>query len=99
MPPPLHRPTITDPGLAVAPSRCGAGDFEELRGVAMRRLYPKLHGWRVGPRETDAALRAYAFLSGAQTIEDLQARIGAVEHRHQTSRRDGPRRGKASGGG
>jgi hypothetical protein len=99
MPPLFRRPPITDPGLPAPPRRRGASGLEELRGGAMRRLYPKLHGWRAGPRETGAALRAYAFLCGAQTIEDLQARIGAVEHGYRAPRRDAARRGETPGGG
>jgi acetyltransferase len=48
---------------------------EELRGAAMRRLFPKRHAGRVSTAMSRVALRVHAYLAEATTIEDLERRL------------------------
>ena len=49
--------------------------LEELRGAAMRRLFPKRHVGRAAPRMSNVAQRVYAYLAAAATVEDLERRL------------------------
>jgi len=48
--------------------------IEELRGAAMRRLFPKRCGGRAHAPESAVAQRVYAYLAGATSTEDLERR-------------------------
>lgn len=55
-----------------------SSELEELRGAAMRRLFPKLHAW--GRRSALASLlQAYAYLAEATSVDDLERRIRHIE--------------------
>jgi hypothetical protein len=73
-------------GLArqAAPEAWTCADLDERRGVAMRRLFPKLHDWRAGPGDRSAVLHAYMYLSEADSGEDLEQRIHHVAHRRHS---------------
>jgi len=47
----------------------------ELRGAAMRRLFPQRLAGRASPATSDVALRVHAHLAAATTIEDLERRL------------------------
>ncbi len=47
----------------------------ELRGAAMRRLFPQRLAGRASPATSDVALRVHAHLAAAMTIEDLERRL------------------------
>jgi GNAT superfamily N-acetyltransferase len=48
---------------------------EELRGAAMRRLFPQRHVGRASPAMSRVALRVHAHLAAAATVEDLERRM------------------------
>jgi hypothetical protein len=74
-PAPDPRPT-TAPAATPVPSL--SSELEELRGAAMRRLFPKLHAW--GRRSALAfMLQAYGYLAEATSVDDLERRIRVVE--------------------
>ena len=49
--------------------------LEELRGAAMRRLFPKRQVGRASWRMSHVAQRVYAYLAAAATVEDLERRL------------------------
>jgi len=53
---------------------------EELRGAALRRLFPMRHGGRASPAMSRVALRVHAHLAEAETIEDLERRMQVPQH-------------------
>lgn len=53
--------------------------LDELRGEAMRRLFPKLYTWWSSRWEWGVALQVYAYLAEATTIEELENRVRHVE--------------------
>jgi hypothetical protein len=63
------------------PSRPAAAPLHELRGQAMRRMFPKLFHWRAGRPERSLALEVHAYLAQATSSADLDLRIGTAEHR------------------
>lgn len=78
MPSLIRRWPFTD-FSAVAPAPSPDADaLHELRAAAMRRMYPKLHGWWTAQRGAGAPLQAYAYLAGARTVEELEQRIDEV---------------------
>jgi hypothetical protein len=66
-------------GAAPVAAQVRDSEIDELRGAAMRRMFPKLHSWRATRRERRAALEAHAYLSAARSQADLEQRIRAVE--------------------
>lgn len=48
---------------------------EELRGAAMRSLFPMRHAGRASPALSRVALRVHAHLADAATVEDLERRL------------------------
>jgi len=53
---------------------------EELRGAAMRRLFPKRHAGRASRALSRVALRVHAHLAEAATVEDLERRMRLPRH-------------------
>ena len=53
---------------------------EELRGAAMRRLFPKRRAGRTSQAMSRVALRVHAYLAEATTIEDLERRARLPLH-------------------
>ena len=53
--------------------------LDELRGNAMRRLYPKLYSWWASRWEWGVALQSYAYLAEATSAEDLEQRVRRIE--------------------
>lgn len=53
--------------------------LDELRGEAMRRLFPKLYMWWGSRREWGVALHAHAYLAEATTLAELEQRIRHIE--------------------
>jgi hypothetical protein len=75
-------PAVVGSGVAAVAAPGDDDDgLEEIRGAAMRRLFPKLHSWRASRRDQHAALKAHTYLSAARSRGELQQRIRAVEHR------------------
>lgn len=56
-----------------------AARLDEVRGQAMRRLFPKLYMWWGSRREWGVALHAHAFLAEATTLAELEQRIRHIE--------------------
>lgn len=54
--------------------------LEELRGAAMRRLFPKRFAGRASRAISRVALRVHAHLAEARTIEDLERRLRLPRH-------------------
>lgn len=48
---------------------------EEVRGAALRRLFPQRHAGRANRAMTRAALRVHAHLAEAATVDDLERRL------------------------
>jgi hypothetical protein len=71
--------TIT-PTPTETPPAAGA-PLHELRGQAMRRMFPKLFHWRAGRPERSIALQVHAYLAQATSTADLELRIGTAERR------------------
>jgi hypothetical protein len=67
--------------VSAEPSRPAAAPLHELRGKAMRRMFPKLFHWRAGRPERSIALEVHAYLAQATSTADLELRIGTAEHR------------------
>jgi hypothetical protein len=66
--------------LVAAPMTTGdTASLDELRGDAMRRLFPKLYMWWGSRREWGVALHAHAYLAEATTVEELERRIRRIE--------------------
>jgi len=61
--------------------RSNSHELEELRGAAMRRLFPKLYSWCSTRMEWSRTLEVHAYLAGATSVEDLERRIRTVEQR------------------
>lgn len=61
-------------------------DLEEVRGAAMRRMFPKLFTWCAERWDRGMAVEVHAYLAGATTLADLEQRIRNVERaRHFSS--------------
>ncbi|MGE5160614.1 MAG: hypothetical protein ACM3O5_03830 [Betaproteobacteria bacterium] len=54
-------------------------ELEEVRGAAMRRMFPKLFPWSAERWDRGMAVEVHAYLSGATTVADLEQRIRNVE--------------------
>jgi len=61
-------------------------ELEEIRGAAMRRMFPKLFTWCAERWDRGMAVEVHAYLAGATTVADLEQRIRNVERaRHFSS--------------
>lgn len=60
-------------------------ELEEIRGAAMRRMFPKLFNWCADRWDRGAAVEVHEFLAGATSVVDLEQRIRAVERRRHFS--------------
>lgn len=54
--------------------------LEELRGAAMRRLFPQRQVGRASSAMSRVALRVHAHLAAAATVEDLERRLRSPRH-------------------
>lgn len=76
-------PAVRRPEPRPAAARPLSAELDELRGEAMRRLFPKLYLWWATRGEWGAALQVHAYLSEATTVEELEARVQHVERQRQ----------------
>lgn len=60
-------------------------DLEEIRGAAMRRMFPKLFTWCAERWDRGMAVEVHSYLAGATTVADLEQRIRNVERARQFS--------------
>lgn len=61
-------------------------ELEEIRGAAMRRMFPKLFIWCAERWDRGMAVQVHTYLAGATTVADLEQRIRNVERaRHFSS--------------
>jgi hypothetical protein len=61
-------------------------ELEEIRGAAMRRMFPKLFTWCAERWDRGMAVEVHSYLAGATTVADLEQRIRNVERaRHFSS--------------
>jgi hypothetical protein len=60
-------------------------ELEEIRGAAMRRMFPKLFGWCADRWDRGMAVEVHNYLAGATSVGDLEQRIRHVERRRHFS--------------
>ena len=60
-------------------------ELEEIRGAAMRRMFPKLFNWCADRWDRGMAVEVHAYLAGARTVQDLEERIRIVERKRHFS--------------
>ncbi|MGZ8274198.1 MAG: hypothetical protein ACXW2G_09670 [Burkholderiaceae bacterium] len=60
-------------------------ELEEIRGAAMRRMFPKLFGWCADRWDRGMAVEVHNYLAGATSVGDLEQRIRYVERRRHFS--------------
>jgi hypothetical protein len=60
-------------------------ELEEIRGAAMRRMFPKLFHWCADRWDRGMAVEVHDYLAGATSLADLEQRIRTVERRHHFS--------------
>ena len=61
-------------------------ELEELRGAAMRRMFPKLFIWCADRWDRGMAVEVHNYLASATSVADLEQRIRDVERaRHFSS--------------
>jgi hypothetical protein len=72
---------------AAAPAMTSTGELEleEIRGAAMRRMFPKLFGWCADRWDRGMAVEVHNYLAGATSVGDLEQRIRYVERRRHFS--------------
>jgi hypothetical protein len=70
---------------AAAPPSALNSELEELRGAAMRRMFPKLFSWCANRWDRGMAIEVHAYLAGATSVDDLEQRIRTVERRRHFS--------------
>jgi hypothetical protein len=72
---------------AVAPAMptTQALELEELRGAAMRRMFPKLFVWCAERWDRGMAVEVHAYLADATTVADLEQRVRNVERARRFS--------------
>lgn len=56
-------------------------ELEELRGAAMRKMFPKLYSWCASRWEWGIAMEVHSYLAAASSVADLEQRIRAMERR------------------
>ena len=81
-----RRPPHPAPRLeahAAAPTMSSTRDLEleEVRGAAMRRMFPKLFSCCADRWDRGMAVEVHAYLAGATSLADLEQRIRAVERK------------------
>jgi hypothetical protein len=70
---------------AVAPPMASPRELEEIRGAAMRRMFPKLFGWCADRWDRGMAVEIHNYLAGATSVGDLEQRIRHIERRRHFS--------------
>ena len=60
-------------------------ELEEIRGAAMRRMFPKLFNWCADRWDRGMAVEVHAYLAGATSVDDLEQRIRNVERKRHFS--------------
>ena len=61
-------------------------ELEEIRGAAMRRMFPKLFTWCADRWDRGMAVEIHNYLASATSVADLEQRIRNVERtRHFSS--------------
>ena len=84
--PALARVPQLEPHVAlVAAPSARAPELEELRGAAMRRMFPKLFAWCADRWDRGAAVEVHDYLAGATSVGDLEQRIRTVERKRHFS--------------
>ena len=78
-PAPLPRVEAQPVGRAMPSTR--ALELEEIRGAAMRRMFPKLFTWCADRWDRGMAVEVHNYLAGATSVADLEQRIRAVERK------------------
>jgi hypothetical protein len=76
---PLTAAAAPAPAARAEPAPDTISRLDEMRGEAMRRLFPKLHTWWANRWEWGVALQVYAYLAEATTVEDLETRVRHIE--------------------
>jgi len=72
--------------VATPPTTTRDLELEEIRGAAMRRMFPKLFIWCAERWDRGMAVEVHNYLAGATTVADLEQRIRNVERaRHFSS--------------
>ena len=83
---PERAPRVEARVAAPALPAARALELEEIRGAAMRRMFPKLFTWCAERWDRGMAVEVHAYLAGATTVADLEQRIRNVERaRHFSS--------------
>ncbi len=83
-PPSAQRPRqVSAPPPALPSTR--ELELEEMRGAAMRQMFPKLFGWCADQWERGTAVAVHNYLAGATSVTDLEQRIRHVERRRHFS--------------
>lgn len=54
-------------------------ELEEIRGAAMRRMFPKLFNWCADRWDRGMAIEVHNYLASATSVADLEQRIRHVE--------------------
>jgi hypothetical protein len=70
---------------APAPPSSRELELEEIRGAALRRMFPKLFSWHADRWARSVAVEAHCYLAGATSVEDLEQRIRNVERKRRLS--------------
>ena len=60
-------------------------ELEEIRGAAMRRMFPKLFTWCADRWDRGMAVEVHSYLAGATSVDDLEQRIRNVERKRHFS--------------
>lgn len=81
--PPRAEPEAVNPAPAMPSTR--ELELEEIRGAALRRMYPKLFSWCADRWDRGSAVQVHAYLAGATSVADLEQRIRTVERRRHFS--------------
>ena len=79
--------TTSSPGASPAPDLASTRELEleEIRGTAMRRMFPKLCSWCASRWDRAVAVEVHNYLAGATSVGDLEQRIRHVERRRHFS--------------
>ena len=82
--PPAAAPAPAPSPAPVIPSTRDL-ELEEIRGAAMRRMFPKLFGWCAERWDRGVAVEVHKYLAGATSADDLERRIRHMERRRHFS--------------
>ena len=77
----LRAPRLEVDVAAPPPPSTRDVELEEVRGAAMRRMFPKLFGWCADRWDRGMAVEVHAYLAGATSLADLEQRIRTVERK------------------